>query len=344
MDSVLVTGASGFIGRHLVDELFRRGIRVRCFARSTSIVDHLANLDVEIVRGDLLDISDMQRAVSGVDVVFHLAGLTHAINRTELHRTNAVACGVLADACLLAPTPPTLVCVSSLAAAGPASVDRNPIREQDVPRPVSNYGRSKRRGEIELQKRASDLPCTVIRPGIALGPFDPVTIPLFRSVHRFRLHVVVGFQTPPLSLIFVEDLVRLLVQAAQYGERLAGAPAGDYSPEGYYFACDDSEHPTYWELGHRIAAALDRSVFVWPLWRWGGRVSGGVCQMFNRIRGRSSILNLDKIREATVSSWACSAKKARRQLDFTPAQDLDAALKKTASWYLASLKAGDRDA
>ena len=341
MHHALVTGGSGFIGRHLVERLVQQGVRVRCLVRPSSRTDHLVPMGVELVHGDLSDVDDLCRAAADVDVVFHAAGLTHAISEAELHRVNGAACGLLADACRRVSNPPRLVYLSSLAAAGPARLDLPPICEEDTPAPISKYGRSKRQGEIEIQQRAADLPCTIIRPGIVFGPHDPGTLLIMQPIHQYRLHLVVGFRTPPLSLIFVNDLVTVLLQAATHGERLEGNPEGDYSAQGYYFACDDSEYPNYRQLGKRMAKALDQNVFVWPLWRWVGKTLGISSELANRMRGKSSFLNLDKVIEGSVPSWACSAAKARRQLDFAPAQDIDAALKKTADWYLHSLSIAD---
>ncbi len=344
MHHALVTGGSGFIGRHLVKELVRQGVHVKCLVRRCSRIDHLSEMGVELVSGDLLDANELRRAVSDVDVVFHSAGLTHAISEAQLDQVNGAGCGVLADACRQVSNPPRLVYLSSLSAAGPARFDLPPLCEEDSPVPISKYGRSKRRGEIEIQKRAADLPCTIVRPGIVFGPHDPGTVSIMHPIYHYRLHFIVGFRTPPLSLIFVEDLLRLLLQAATRGECLIGDSEGDYSAQGYYFACDDSEYPNYWQLGKRVATALDRRVFVWPLWRWVGRTLGFSCETANRMRGKSSLLNVDKIIEGTVLSWACSAAKARRQLDFAPAQNIDTALKKTADWYVQSLRVADPQA
>jgi nucleoside-diphosphate-sugar epimerase len=206
--------------------------------------------------------------------------------------------------------------------------------ESEPPTPISNYGRSKRLGEIELQKRAGKLPITVVRPGVVFGPRDPHNLSVFRSIYRARLHLVVGFRTARLSMIFAEDLARLILAAVERGETLREDPQGHYSPAGYYIACDDSDFPSYWEYGRRIAKFLDRSVFVWPLWRWVSFIVGFVVQTFYRLQGRSSLLNVDKIREAVPRSWASSCEKARRQLGFQPSQSLDARLQQTAEWYL----------
>lgn len=343
MHHALVTGGSGFIGRHLVDRLVHQGVRVRCLVRSSSRTDHLSAMGVELVHGDLSDADHLRRAVSDVDVVFHAAGLTHAISEAELNQVNGAGSGILADACRQVSNPPRLVYLSSLSAAGPARLDGPPICEEDTPLPISKYGRSKRQGEIEIQMRAADMPCTVVRPGIVFGPHDPGTLSIMHPIYHYRMHLVVGFQTPTLSLIFVEDLVRLLLEAATRGQCLNGNAEGGYSAQGYYFACDDSEYPDYRQLGKRIAKALDRNVFVWPLWRWVGKTLGRSCELANRIQGRSSLLNLDKVIEGTVPSWACSAAKARQQFGFLP-RKIDDALQTTADWYVQSLGSANRAA
>ena len=334
LQTVFVTGASGFIGTLVVKELICRGARVKCLVRPTSNVDALTTENLELVEGSI-DASESYRdAIRGCDAVIHLAGLTDAINKDVLFRINGSACGTLVDACRAVPNPPRLVYVSSLAAAGPPPNGNDVRDESHHPAPISNYGRSKRLGEMEMQKHAAEVPITVVRPGIVYGPGDQKIAAMFRSIYRWRLHMVIGFRTPPLSLIYVEDLVRLILDASTQGETLQPLPYGEHSPQGYYFACDDSEYPNYWEFGQRVAKALDRRVFVWPLWRWVGLTLGFIIQTGFRLRGRSSVVNVDKVREAIVRSWACSGEKARRQLGFAPSQPLDVRLKETAQWFV----------
>lgn len=331
---VFVTGASGFIGGHLVDALTARDIRVRCLVRSTSPVHRLQNPLVELVECPLDDPVLLRRAVEGIDVVFHLAGLTHARRASELFDVNGKATATLADACRAVPTPPRLIHLSSLAAAGPPPHGAVVRDESHPPTPISEYGRSKRQGEIEIQKRANHLRCTVIRPGFVFGPYDQSLAMISRAIYRGNLHLVIGFRTPPLSLIYVQDLIKLLMLAAERGEHLRADPGGGYSPQGYYFACHDSEFPTYWDLGQRLGAALDRRVVVWPLWRWFGHTAAGVNVLVHRMRHRATHFNVDKVREATARSWASSSAKARTQLQFDPSDDLDAQLRATAEWYI----------
>lgn len=330
LQTIFLTGATGFIGSHLAEVLLRRGCEVRCLIRSGSSATAVPRGVVPVV-GRVEEPAGYRDALSGCDAVFHLAGCVNALSRAALMETNGHATARLAEACAALPAPPRFVFVSSLAAAGPPPRGRVRRDETDPVAPVSNYGRSKRAGEVALEQLADRLPVTIVRPGIVYGRRDPKIAAVFKAIHRTGVHFVVGFRTPPLSLIHVDDLVGLLVRAATDGETLAGAdgPPG----RGYYLACDDSDHPTYWQFGRHIAAALGRGVFVWPLWRWVGRTVGGVSEAVSRLTGDASLLTLDKIREATVRTWACSAAKARDQLAFAPPLPLDARLRETAVWF-----------
>jgi dihydroflavonol-4-reductase len=333
IQTVFLTGASGFVGTHVAEELLRRGCEVRCLVRPTARAEHLDRRGIVPIAGSLESPDSYRHALDGCDTVLHVGGLVAARSNKELMRINGATTGWLADACATLPRPPRLVYVSSLAAAGPPPPDRAYRDEIDPAAPVSDYGRSKRAGEIELGQRAHRLPITVVRPGIVYGSRDPKVAAIFKAIQRTGLHVVVGFQTPRLSLIHVDDLVDLLLRAARAGETLAPAGSRDAGQHGFYFACDDREHPTYGQFGRRVAAALGRRVVVWPLWRWVGRTVGGVSEGFARLTGSAAILSRDKVREATAWSWACSAAKARSHLAFVPARPLDFRLRQTAEWY-----------
>lgn len=339
LQTVFVTGATGFIGTHLVERLAGRGAEVRCLVRPSSpaaTAAHLRRPGVVRVTGSLGDPASYRHGLRGCDAVFHLGGLVAAPRAADLHAANATGTALLADACADLPDPPRLLCVSSLAAAGPPPRGHACRGEADPPAPISDYGWSKRAGEIELQRRADRLPVTIVAPGIVYGAGDPKTATLFQAINRMRVHVTVGLRTPALSLIHADDLVELVIAAARQGETLAHDADGRYSPAGYYLACDDSEHPDYGEFGRRIARALGRRVLVVPLPVACGRLVGLVAQTVARPDPRGNMLSLDKVREATAHSWACSAAKARGQLGFSPGASLEARLLETAEAFAAA--------
>lgn len=331
MQRVFLTGGTGFIGRHLVAALLDRGAEVRCLVRSPDRAAHLRRDGVRLVPGALEAPGLWAADLDGCDTVIHAGGLVAARHRRDLFAVNGAAVGRLADACTARDTPPVLLHLSSLAAAGPAPRQAGPRDEAAPALPVSVYGASKRAGEMELERRAGRLPVTILRPGIVFGEHDTKVAAMFQSIDRFRLHVRMGFRDGPLSLVHAADLAPLAVAAARGGERLDGT-AG----RGVYHACDDREHPTYGELGRRIARALGRDVLVMPLPVAVAWPTSAAVAAFWNLLGQPSIVSPDKLREATAGSWAASAAKARADLGFAPAATLDVRLAETAAWLRAN--------
>ena len=169
MAKVLVTGGTGFIGRHLVERLVERGDDVTCLVRNVKRAAVLGDLDVRSAIGDVTDAESLDDAVAGAEVVYHLAGATLVFSAEQFHRVNETGARNVADACAAQSTPPVLVFVSSLAAAGPTTPEQ-PRVESDLPNPVSNYGKSKWAGEQRLMEMAAKLPITIVRPPIVIGP------------------------------------------------------------------------------------------------------------------------------------------------------------------------------
>ena len=329
--SVLVTGASGFIGQHLVRRLIKQGNRVSCLVRATSCTDELKSTGAQLVSGDVTDCASIERALasSQAEVVFHLAGLTKALRTDDFLRVNAGGAESVAAACANCTDKPVLVVVSSLAAAGPCDVGR-PLVESDAPTPVSNYGRSKLAGELAAAKYAGVVPISVIRPPMVFGPGDRGMLEMFQPIARCGIHVVPGHSERCFSLVHVADLVEGLLLVAEKGERLH--PNGLPGQGIYYMAADD--YPTYTELGQAIAIALGkkRATVVHlavPLVKLAGLCGDAMTW----IRQRPAWLNSDKMTEAIAGSWTCSSTKAHTHLGWYPSADLAKRLCETAQWY-----------
>ena len=332
MTRILVTGASGFIGRHLVHQLCRQGHHVRCFVRSASRAQHLAPLGVELARGTLEDFAAVRHAVEGMQCVYHLGALTSAPSFSRLLQVNGDGTANVARACARETNPPTLIYCSSIAASGPIQADR--IRtERDPPQPISHYGHSKLAGEVAAESFAHIVPTTIVRPGIVFGEWNRELLPAFRCLHRFRFHAVAGVRSPKLSFISSDDFVQLLIAAAERGVRIPACHANGPTDRGYYFACVP-EHPDYFQLGRMLRAVLNRP-HAWLLqfpepFPW---LFAGAYETAGRLFGARDSFNIDKMREATAENWACSPAAAIRDLQFRPSAPLIDQFRRTAQWY-----------
>lgn len=334
MTRTLVTGATGFIGPHLVAALQASGAEVTCLRRPGSDTARLPG-DVRLVSADITAADSLLAAVQNIDVVYHLAGLTKAFSRRQFFRVNEGGVRNLLQACASQANPPVAVIVSSLAAAGPSSPNRL-RQESDPPNPVSHYGRSKRAAELTAHGFANRLPITVVRPPLVFGEGDEGVLQIFRSIRRFGIHLAPGWRRHRFSLIHASDLTAALICAAQGGRRLQPLDDERLCPEGnyfgyYYAACD--EHPTYADLGRRIGRTMGRRTRVLHTPRVLTWTAALAAEVAARCRGRPQIFNWDKAKEAAAGSWTCTSHRAQVELGWSCTMSLDQRLQQTADWY-----------
>jgi dihydroflavonol-4-reductase len=335
MARVLVTGATGFIGSNLTTRLVERGDDVTCLVREGSNLAKLEPLGVRFARGDVRSAGRVRSAVEGVDVVYHLAGLVTAFRQSDLVAVNTDGFRNVAAACAARTTSPTLVAISSLAAAGPSPPDR-PRTESDPARPVSHYGRAKRAAEMIAADFAARVPITIVRPPIVFGEGDLNLRNTFRAIFRYGVHVALGVAPKRYSLIHVRDLVDALILCSERGSRLdACAECAAHSPRGYYFVATD-EQPTFAELGRLIGNCLGRQRVrilrsSGPTWLV---LAAALAEVGARLRGTPYIFNFDKAREALAGNWTCSSQAIRRELGFALQIPFLDRLRQTSDWYL----------
>jgi len=329
MPTCLITGATGFIGGRLAARLLDRGDRVVCLARRPQRLAQLGERGATLLDGDMTRPESFPPALEGVDVVYHVAGTIVARRRDDFHRVNTQGTALLAQACAACPSPPVLVFVSSLAAAGPSAPDR-PRTEDDPPQPVSSYGRSKLAAEQSLRTWADRVPTSVVRPPVVYGPGDGNMRQMIDSIRR-GWHLVPGRRPHLLATIYVDDLIDALLLVADRGRRMA-PPSSEGATQGIYFAAGP-DAVTYADLGRRLAELLERKAIVW---RFRGPVVqtiATVAESVAWVRGRPSVLNRDKIREALAGSWLCDTSRIREELLFQPQFTLDAGLRESVRHF-----------
>jgi nucleoside-diphosphate-sugar epimerase len=321
MKTVLVTGASGFVGGHVVEALARSGIRPRCLVRRTSRLDRIEAWSPELVFGDVTSPADLETAVAGVDGIVHCAGVTRALSLAEYMRVNADGCGNLYRACLARnPAVRRIVHLGSLAAWGPSAVGR-PVQEGHERRPVSDYGSSKLAGQRIAEDHMDRLPIVVLAPPAVYGPYDVAFRGLFACVKR-GVAPAIGRKERWVSLIYAQDLARA-VFACLESEKAAGQE----------YLLEDGHPHTWREVSDAIGQAMQTSSVRVRIPLMAVKAAGAVVGYAARCTGKPSFLDRDRLKDFLQPAWTCSSAKIRAELGFAPQYTLEQGVAETCRWY-----------
>jgi nucleoside-diphosphate-sugar epimerase len=319
---IAVTGATGFVGSHLTENLTAAGHEVTVLARSPERLAWIRHLPVRVVYGDLDRTEALRDLVAGQDVVVHAAGLTLAANRDEFIRVNVQGSVRLLSAALAgSPGLKRFVYLSSQAAMGPSPVDES-LGEDAPQRPISAYGESKSLAEQELARFADRVPITFIRPPWVYGPRDRHTLSYFRlAAHAVRL--VVGPRSR-YSIVHASDLAAGIRLAAE--STLPGARA--------YFLTD-GDGRTIEELARIIADAVDRRTVRVPVPVAVVAVVAAANELVGAVARRPPFIGWRKLGEVRNPCWVVSDRRAREELGYRPETTTERGMTETAAWYRA---------
>ncbi|WP_438005510.1 NAD(P)-dependent oxidoreductase [Sorangium sp. So ce321] len=324
---VLVTGASGFLGSHVTEQLVQKGHSVVALVRRSSSTKFLSSLrGVELAYGAIEDAESVRRAVvdaPGVDAIVHSAGLVKARDEAEFFRVNVGGTRNMLDAAKAA-RPTTMkrfVFVSSLAAVGP-SHDGRPVAADARPAPVTRYGRSKLEAERLVLAEKDALPVVVLRPPMIYGPRDQESFAFFQSVAR-RFLPMLGDGKNTLSVIYAADAAAACIRALESDV-----------PSGRAYFIDDGRVYVWRDMLADVEAAIGARAFVrvgvpFPLVRGAALASEGM----SRLTGKPVMLTRDKLNELAASHWVCDSAEARRELGWEPQVSWAEGTRRAVAWY-----------
>jgi len=328
----LVTGASGFIGSTLIEELDTLGFEVSALMYQLMSQKPgpkgLEGVKFRLIEGDLLDDDSLSRSLKDVDYVFHLAELTQARHPHRLIDLNIKGTKKLAQAILKSKNRPTrLVFVSSLAAAGPA-LSLKPRVETETESPVSFFGRIKLQAEKELLKFKGYFPISIVRPPLVYGPRDRAVFFMIQTIARNFMPVLQGSAQDGhkyYSTIHAQDFCRGMVQAAV-------APASRV-PSGEIFFMVGDGMSTYQELMGVIAERLNCDPVRIQIPRVAIKTLAAGLSIAQSVIPRSLSLPMDRLNEVLPDYWICSNQKAKQVLGFSPEFDFASGMAQTIEWY-----------
>ena len=315
----VITGASGFVGSHLVAQCVERGAwRVRALLRDPASAPWLPR-GVERRRAALEDAESLAAPMHDASVIFHLAAVTSSAREADYTRVNVEGTRRLLEAVREnAPSARVVIC-SSLSAVGPAR--GNPLHEDDEPRPISAYGRSKLAAE-RVAEEFDDLDIVIVRPTAVYGPRDRDILAAFKLARR-GLALRVGDEAQRLTMIHARDLAEALIGAA-YAPR----------PAARYHVSDGSTY-TWTDVIAAIGDAVGRRPRAIPIPR-GVAMAAAAGQMLESVVRRTKpLLTVDRIGELAAADWSCDTSRARAELGFAARISLLKGMHETAAWYRA---------
>jgi nucleoside-diphosphate-sugar epimerase len=319
----VVTGGSGFIGQNLVHRLLTEGHEVRCLVRPTG-GNAPKGAKRYVVRFDEPRTLLNSDALDGAHVVFHLAGATKAVRAEDFVAANVVPTRHLLGAITARRLYPKFVFISSQAAAGPAPARDREIDEDDVPRPVEAYGRSKLEAERVVKTFSDRLPATIVRPCSVFGPHDRDFLTLFRLARRGIL-LYPGIAEHWTSVLHVDDVVGGLLAAGKRESSVCRT----------YFL--SSAEPVQWRaIGNHIAAAVGRRVRHIDVFAPLVQTASLAGEWIGRLTHTPTLANRSKAALSRHRFWVCSAARARHELAFRETRSLPDAVRDTYYWYRQS--------
>jgi nucleoside-diphosphate-sugar epimerase len=313
--AVAVTGATGFLGSHLVDALVAVGLRPRVLVRDPRRLRPAWGERVETIAGDLDDRSALERLVAGCAAILHLAGLVRAADPRDFSRVNGAGTQRLVDAWMTKAPTARLVYVSSLAAAGPSDSPSGRAPDEP-PSPVSAYGRSKLAGEEAV--RCSHGHWSIVRPPAIYGPRDIDVFQFFRLASRGLVPLPRGERF--ITVAYVADVVRAVVGASDLAPGLV-VHVGEPRP----YPLSDLIRILAREGGVRCRQLGVPGVVVRLLGRFGDALHG--------VGFRSVAMTSDKAAELLAAHWSARTEDSLRLLGLDGFVPFAAGARSTWAWY-----------
>jgi nucleoside-diphosphate-sugar epimerase len=319
--TVLVTGATGFLGANLVRRLLSGGARVRVLARSPEKAKPLLDQGARIVVGDITDTVAVAAAVEDVEVVYHLAGrlLAPGVPGLEYRRTHVEGTKLLLACCQEAPALERFVHCSTTGVLG-VTGDR-PADESAPFRPTNVYEATKAEAELAVRDASrAGFPAVIARPGLVYGPGDLHLLAFFRSVLRRQFRPI-GRRTVWLHPIYIDDMTEALVRC---GERDAAV--------GECFHLAGRRPVALGELAQAIARAGGTRLPPGHIPLRAARAVAALCDRLPPTLKASAPLTRSRL-EFLTHSRVYDVAKAQRLLDFAAPTELSTGTTRSMAWY-----------
>jgi nucleoside-diphosphate-sugar epimerase len=320
---LLVTGVPGWLSaaflRSIADDPIPGLEDVRCLAQHGSDLERQAPspMRVEVVRGDLTDPESLERAVRGVDTVLHAAAVIHVRHIRDYYAVNTDGTRRLAAHAARAGVK-RFVYVSSNAAGGRSPGPKSVMREADLDRPLSHYGRSKRLAEKWLLETPGPMEAVVLRPCMFYGPPVPSRhVEVYKRIVHSRMPLV-GGGAYARSLVYIDNLVQCV--------RLALVKPA--AAKSVYYVADREPYTT-----REVIVAMARALGVEARFLRLPAIAATAAYEADRLLSMFGVYQ-QTLHLVGEGNWnvGVSVEKARRELGYEPKVSIDQGMRLAVDW------------
>ena len=315
--TILVTGATGFLGTALVTELIQRREEICILTRDEKKARDRFGTAVRIIAGEITDREKVQEAVEDATLIYHLAGIHQASISSELYqRTHVEGTSILLDACQKQKLLRFIYC-STAGVLG--ETGSTPVAEDAPVAPPTAYEKSKLEGEVlALQAhRMHNIPVSVIRPGMVYGPGDLRLLNIFATIKKGASLPLVSGGKALLQPVYIDDLVSAFLLCAEPAEAI-----------GHSYNIAGNSVVSFREFATLTAQSLHKSLPSSNIPPWLANLlallPGFKSEMSPRGRSRGDFM---------TSNHVYAIDRARNELGYEPRVDLAEGLKLTMEWY-----------
>lgn len=329
MESILVTGASGFIGSFIAEEALKRKFGVWAGIRSSSSREYLQNRKIHFLELDFAHPNELRAQLSGhkgtynkFDYIIHCAGVTKCANKNDFDHVNYLQTKYFVDTLReLNMIPKQFIFVSTLSVFGPVQEKTYaPISDNDTPQPNTAYGLSKLKTELYLES-IPGFPYVIYRPTGVYGPREKDYFLMAKSIKQ-HLDFSVGFRRQDLTFVYVMDIV----QAVFLGMEKQVSRRAYFLADGKVYSSRAFSDLICKELGNPFVIRIRCPLIVL-------KVVSLFAEFWAQRRGTTSTLNSDKYNIMKQRNWQCDIAPAVEELGYTPEYDLERGVKETIAWY-----------
>ena len=319
---ILLTGATGFVGSHIVEELISNNHTVIAIVRKNSNLKWIKDYPIQLEYCSLNDEDQLSKLLSTVDVVIHCAGVVRALNWEGYYNTNVLGTKNLVQAAIKNKNNiKKFIYISSQAAMGP-SKDENPKLLTEKEKPVSYYGKSKLLAEQEVKQLEGFIPYTIIRPASVYGPRDKDIFIFFNLVkHHLKPNT---YNKRFIQLVFVKDIAKIISLTLE----------NDNTNNKTYYLCDGNVY-SWKDVATTIAKSNNIKTIPVVLFDFIFKTVANFYELVAKITKKPQVLSKEKIVEMLQTYWTADNSNVIEDTDFSFTK-LENGAKITYNWYLSN--------